>query len=165
MAGAQEQISVALCTYNGERFLARQLASIQQQTRTPDELVVCDDCSTDSTIEILKDFAASAGFPVRIIRNEQNLGFVANFEQAIRLCQGDLIALCDQDDIWYPTRLERSQQEFAAHPEAGLVFSDADVMDDRDQLTGTRLLCDRSHGHVPQPFTGELPAGRIWLAA
>ncbi len=80
-----------------------------------------------------------AGFPVRIIRNEQNLGFVANFEQAIRLCQGDLIALCDQDDIWYPARLERSQQEFAAHPEAGLVFSDADVMDDRDELTGTRL--------------------------
>jgi glycosyltransferase involved in cell wall biosynthesis len=136
---AQEQISVALCTYNGERFLARQLASIQQQTRTPDELVVCDDCSTDSTVEILNGFAASAGFPVRIIRNEQNLGFVANFERAIRLCQGGLIALCDQDDIWYPTRLERSQQEFAAHPEAGLVFSDAEVIDDRDQLTGTRL--------------------------
>jgi glycosyltransferase involved in cell wall biosynthesis len=139
MIGAQEQISVALCTYNGERFLARQLASMQQQTRLPDELVVCDDCSTDSTIGILNDFAASAGFPVRIIRNEQNLGFVANFEQAIQLCQSDLIALCDQDDIWYPTRLERSHQEFAAHPEVGLFFSDADVMDDRDQLTGTRL--------------------------
>src|ERR1700753_2242608 len=132
---AQEQIWVALCTDNCERFLARQLASIQQQTRTPDELVVCDDCSTDSTVEILNSFAASAGFPVRIIRNEQNLGFVANFERAIRLCPGGLMALCDQDDIWYPTRLERSQQEFAAHPEAGLVFSDAEVIDDRDQLT------------------------------
>lgn len=139
MIDAQDKISVALCTYNGERFLGRQLASMQQQTRLPDELVVCDDCSTDSTIEILNDFAASAGFPVRIIRNDQNLGFVANFERAIRLCQGDLIALCDQDDIWYPTRLERSQQEFAAHPAAGLVFSDADVIDDRDQLTGTQL--------------------------
>jgi glycosyltransferase involved in cell wall biosynthesis len=55
-----EKISVALCTYNGEQFLSRQLQSIQQQTRTPDELVVCDDCSTDHTIEILNSFAASA---------------------------------------------------------------------------------------------------------
>jgi glycosyltransferase involved in cell wall biosynthesis len=136
---AQDQISVALCTYNGERFLSRQLASIQQQSRLPDELVVCDDCSTDRTIEILNDFAPSAGFPVIVRRNEHNLGVVANFERAIRLCQGNLIALCDQDDIWYPTRLERSQREFAAHPEAGLVFSDADVMDDLGELIGTRL--------------------------
>jgi glycosyltransferase involved in cell wall biosynthesis len=139
MMDVQEQISVALCTYNGERFLARQLASIQQQTRLPFELVACDDCSTDGTLQILREFAVSASFPVRIVRNEHNLGFVANFERAIRLCEGDLIALSDQDDIWYPTRLERSQQEFTAHPEVGLVFSDADVMDDRDQLTGTRL--------------------------
>ena len=134
-----DKISVALCTYNGEQFLSRQLASIQQQTRTPDELVVCDDCSTDRTLEILQDFAASAAFPVRITQNDDNLGFVANFERAIQLCQGDLIALCDQDDIWYPTRLERSLQEFTAHPEVGFVFSDADIIDQQDQLTGMRL--------------------------
>jgi glycosyltransferase involved in cell wall biosynthesis len=112
---------------------------MQQQTRSPDELVVCDDHSTDSTIEILQNFAASAGFPVRITRNEHNLGVVANFERAIQLCQGDLIALSDQDDIWDPMRLERSQQEFIAHPEVGLVFSDADIIDDQDQSTGMRL--------------------------
>jgi glycosyltransferase involved in cell wall biosynthesis len=136
---SEVKISVALCTYNGEQFLSRQLVSIQQQTRTPDELVVCDDCSTDRTIEILQDFAASAAFPVRITRNEHNLGFVANFERAIQLCQGDLIALCDQDDIWYPNRLERSLQEFTAHPEVGFVFSDADIIDQQDHLTGMRL--------------------------
>ncbi len=134
-----DKISVALCTYNGEQFLSRQLESIQQQTRTPDELVVCDDCSTDRTLEILQDFAALAAFPVRITQNDDNLGFVANFERAIQLCQGDLIALCDQDDIWYPTRLERSLQEFTAHPEVGFVFSDADIIDQQDQLTGMRL--------------------------
>jgi glycosyltransferase involved in cell wall biosynthesis len=139
MSCFQQKISVALCTYNGERFLSRQLVSMQQQTRSPDELVVCDDCSTDSTIDILQDFAASAGFPVRIIQNEHNLGFVANFERAIQLCQGDLIALSDQDDIWDPMRLERSQQEFIAHPEVGLAFSDADIIDDQDQLTGMHL--------------------------
>src|ERR1700733_3147777 len=134
-----DKISVALCTYNGEEFLSRQLASIQQQTKMPDEVVVCDDCSTDRTMEILHDFAASAAFPVRITRNEHNLGFVANFERAIHLCQGDLIALCDQDDIWYPTRLERSMQEFTAHHEVGFVFSDANIIDQQDQLTGMRL--------------------------
>ena len=61
-----DKISIALCTYNGEQFLSRQLESIQQQTRAPDELIVCDDCSTDRTIEILRDFAALAPFPVRI---------------------------------------------------------------------------------------------------
>ena len=139
MVNPQEKISVALCTYNGERFLARQLASIQQQTISPFELVVCDDCSTDGTVQIVREFAASVSFPVHLASNEHNIGFVANFERAIGLCQGDLIALSDQDDIWYPTRLERSQQEFAAHAEAGLVFSDADVMNDQDEITGTRL--------------------------
>ena len=74
-----DNISVALCTYNGEQFLSRQLESIEQQTRTPDELVVCDDCSTDRTLEILQEFAVLAAFPVRITQND-NLGFVANFE-------------------------------------------------------------------------------------
>jgi glycosyltransferase involved in cell wall biosynthesis len=135
----QNRISVALCTYNGERFLPQQLASIQQQTRLPDEVVVCDDQSTDRTVEMVRAFAGSVSFPVRIFVNERNLGFAANFARAIGLCEGDLIALSDQDDIWYPIRLERSEQEFIAHPEAGLVFSDGDVIDDRDQLVGTRL--------------------------
>jgi glycosyltransferase involved in cell wall biosynthesis len=133
------KISVAMCTYNGERFLSRQLASIAQQTRLPDELVVCDDRSADRTVDIVRDFAAAVSHPVRVFINERNLGFVANFERAIQLCKGDLIALSDQDDSWYPERLERAEQEFAAHPEVGLIFSDADVIDDQDQLTGTRL--------------------------
>jgi glycosyltransferase involved in cell wall biosynthesis len=136
---AREKISVALCTYNGERFLPQQLASILQQTRLPDEVVVSDDRSTDRTVEMVRSFAASVSFPVRVFVNERNLGFVANFERAIGLCEGSLIALSDQDDIWYPIRLERSLQELTAHPEAGMVFSDADIIDDRDQLVGTRL--------------------------
>ena len=135
----RNRISVALCTYNGERFLPQQLASIQQQTRLPDEVVVCDDKSTDRTVEMIRAFAASVSLPVRIFENERNLGFAANFERAIGLCEGNLIALSDQDDIWYPIRLERSEEEFTAHPQAGLVFSDGDIMDDQDQLVGMRL--------------------------
>jgi glycosyltransferase involved in cell wall biosynthesis len=135
----QTRISVALCTYNGERFLPRQLASIAQQTRLPDELVVSDDRSIDRTVSEVREFAASAPFPVRIFENEHNLGFAANFERAIRLCEGNLIALSDQDDIWYPIRLERSEREFTAHPQAGLVFSDADVINDSNELAGSTL--------------------------
>src|SRR5580698_758538 len=127
------RISVAMCTYNGERFLQKQLDSITKQTRLPDEMVVCDDKSTDRTVAMVREFRASASWPVQIFENEHNLGSAANFERAIRLCTGDLIALSDQDDIWYPNRLERSQQELTAHADAGLVFSDADVIDDQDR--------------------------------
>jgi glycosyltransferase involved in cell wall biosynthesis len=135
----QHRISVALCTYNGERFLAEQLASIAQQSRLPDELVVCDDRSTDQTLAIVREFAATVSFPVTIVKNPETLGSSKNFEKAIRLCTGDLIALSDQDDLWYPNRLERSEHEFDTHPQAGLVFSDADLVDDQNRLLGERL--------------------------
>jgi glycosyltransferase involved in cell wall biosynthesis len=135
----QNRISVAMCTYNGERFLSQQLATIGNQTRLPDELVVCDDQSTDQTVAIVREFAATVSYPVRVFENERTLGFAANFERAIRLCEGDLVALSDQDDAWYPQRLERSEQEFMAHPEAGLVFSDADVMDEQGRPLGGTL--------------------------
>ena len=77
----QNKISVALCTYNGERFLPKQLASIQQQTRLPDELVVCDDRSTDRTLDIVREFAASFSFSVKVVENEQNLGSSKNLSR------------------------------------------------------------------------------------
>lgn len=156
----QTRISVALCTYNGERFLPQQLASIQRQTRLPDELVVCDDRSTDRTVEIVHEFAASVSFPVKIVENEQTLGSSKNFEKAIRLCSGDLIALSDQDDAWCPIRLERSEQELLMHPGAGLVFSDGDLIDDQDHSLGTRLW--RSFSFTRQR-AGELLAGNYDL--
>ena len=91
------KVSIALCTYNGSEFLGEQLASFLTQTRLPDEIVVCDDCSLDSTVQILDDFAAHAPFPVRIYRNEKNLRSTKNFEQAIDLCEGDIILLADQE--------------------------------------------------------------------
>ena len=97
-------ISVAMCTYNGDKYLWEQLQSIASQTRFPHELVICDDRFTDSTTDIIRDFTGSAPFPVRLHINPANLGAAAkgitrNFEQASRLCTGDLIAFCDQDDV------------------------------------------------------------------
>ena len=145
MAHSQHKISIPLCTYNGERFLPQQLASIVRNKpvgfRTEADRGVDDGSpsSRDQTVRITRDFAASASFPVRISKND-NLGFVANFERAIRLCGGDRITLCDQDDIWYPNRIERTEQEFNAHPEVGFgFFSTASLIDDQDRLQATRL--------------------------
>jgi glycosyltransferase involved in cell wall biosynthesis len=123
-------ISVARCPYNGARFLAEQLESLSAQTRLPSELVVCDDGSKDGSLEILRAFASRAPFPVRTHVNEKNLGSTRNFEQAVRLCQGDVIALADQDDVWKPNKLEVLSKAFADHPSRGYVFSDAELIDE-----------------------------------
>jgi glycosyltransferase involved in cell wall biosynthesis len=132
------RISVALSTWNGATWLSEQLASIAGQTRPPDELVVRDDGSGDETPAILDGFAAQASFPVRIERGQDNLGSTRSFERAIAACTGDVIALCDQDDVWRPDKLVRLAEPFAA-PEVGLVFSDAEVVDERLEPLGGRL--------------------------
>ena len=162
MSNSQHKISVALCTYNGEPFLPQQLSSIQQQTRLPDELVVCDDRSTDQTLALLREFAATVSFPVTIVQNPETLGFAKNFEKAIQLCAGELIALSDQDDIWYPHRLQRSEQEFVAYPQAGLVFSDADVIDEQNRLLGQTLWQRLGFAGKPRH---DLLAGRLVVLA
>ena len=131
-------ISVAMCTYNGSRFLAEQLESIGRQTKPPFELIICDDGSTDSTPEIVRNFADGAPFPVRFIRNEVKLGSTRNFEQAIRRCSGDAIALCDQDDVWQKDKLEWAARVLESDPEVGGVFSDALLIDeDSRPMPGT----------------------------
>jgi glycosyltransferase involved in cell wall biosynthesis len=122
------RISIALATFNGELHLRRQLESLAAQSRTPDELIVCDDCSSDSTFEILRDFASAATFPVRFYCNDEQRGVRKNFEKAVSLCEGDIIALCDQDDVWNPEKLKLIEQAFSSS-NAGLVFSDAELVD------------------------------------
>ena len=124
------KISVALCTYNGGRFLQEQLESIAAQERRPDELVICDDCSADETASIARRFAAECGFDVRLEVNKWNVGSTRNFGRAVSLCRGDVIALSDQDDCWLPHKLSRLEQVFSEDAEIGFVFSDAHRIDD-----------------------------------
>jgi glycosyltransferase involved in cell wall biosynthesis len=136
--GGASTLSVAMCTFNGARFLPEQLDSIAAQTRLPEELVVCDDGSTDDTVSVAEAFARTAPFPVRVLLNERRLGFTRNFTRAISLCTGDLIALSDQDDVWHPDKL--AFQEHTLRSEAaGAVFTDADVVDADLNPLGYRL--------------------------
>lgn len=127
------QVSVALCTYNGSRFLGEQLRSIAEQTTLPCELIICDDGSTDSTPEIVRVFADEAPFPVHFLRNETTLGSTKNFEKALRLCSGDAIALCDQDDLWHKDKIECLARVLENEPDVGGVFSDALLVDENSE--------------------------------
>jgi len=124
------RISIALCTYNGELYLQEQLRSILEQSRLPDEVVICDDCSTDTTWTILENFKSKASFEVRLIKNHSNLGSTANFAKAIDSCSGDIIFLADQDDIWLPQKIEIMAEIFENDPDVGMAFSDAYVTND-----------------------------------
>ena len=98
-------ISIAMATYNGEKYLREQIDSIIMQSISDWELIVCDDCSSDNTVSILFDFAQKDS-RIHIFKNEKNIGFKKNFEKAISLCNGEFIALCDQDDVWTENHLE-----------------------------------------------------------
>ena len=133
------RISVAMCTYNGARYLGEQLESLVTQQRLPDELVVCDDGSSDGTIEILEQFVTKAPFPVRLSRNAHNLGYSRNFAQTMGLCDGEVIALSDQDDVWYPEKLKRMESIFEQYPDVEGAFSDGDIIDDNSRPVGRTL--------------------------
>lgn len=133
------RISVALCTYNGEAYLLEQLESLERQERLPDELVVFDDRSDDRTVGALRGFAERAPFPVILEVNPERVGTARNFDRAIRRCTGEIIALCDQDDVWLPERLARSEAFLEAHREVGFCFGDAELVDDEGRPLDRRL--------------------------
>lgn len=97
-------ISIAMTTYNGSKYLQEQLNSILSQTEKDFELIICDDCSTDSTTEIINNYKKKDS-RIHFFKNPVNLGYAKNFEKAISLCKGEYIALSDQDDIWLPDHL------------------------------------------------------------
>ena len=142
-----ESVSVALCTFNSASFLLEELESIERQTILQSEVIVCDDGSTDETLEILEKWKESVSFPVNIQKNAENLGYTKNFEQAVSLCSGEIILLADHDDLWFPNRVERILEAFQCDSELGLVSSDAVIIDAQGIDQGMRLreFVERMH--------------------
>jgi hypothetical protein len=145
---AQCEVSVALCTLNGSRWIEQLLQSIAAQELLPDEVVIQDDCSEDDTVELIKKFAGLAPFAVRVEVNESRLGSTANFATALARCHGRFIALADQDDVWYPIKLRRLIDELELDPTVTMVFSDADLIGPDGEDLGQRLWDARLIGRT-----------------
>jgi len=146
-------ISIAMATYNGARYLQAQLDSFVSQTRQPDELIVNDDCSTDNTLQILKNFAEIAPFKVIIHSNDHNYGCCGNFNQALLKTTGDLVFLSDQDDVWFTKKIERMAALAGEDTQALVVMNDAALTDADLVDTGlTKLGQIRSAGFKESSF-------------
>lgn len=147
-------ISVAMATYNGEKYLREQIDSILNQTIQDFELIICDDCSTDATWNILQDYQ-SQDRRIKCYRNEENLGFKKNFEKAIRLCTGEYIALSDQDDIWLPEHLEMLAKIIG---DADIACGNAELINGDGVSTGVLLS---ENGHLSTIYEKNLMLYRI----
>ncbi len=132
----KKKVSIAMTTYNGEKHILEQLESFLTQTRLPDELIVTDDCSNDGTIDILEEFKRNTPFEVKIYKNEINLGYTQNFNKAMQLCSYDLIFLSDQDDVWFPTKIQYMLNLAVKYPDKALFMIDAELTDVRLKESG-----------------------------
>ena len=122
-------LSVAICTYNGGQYIEEQLNSILSQDVPVDEIVIGDDGSKDDTLDIAKRVLKNSGVRWSVIQNETNLGYRKNFENVIAHTKGDLIFLCDQDDVWVQGKVGRILREFDADCNCLMVFSNGFVTD------------------------------------
>ena len=117
-----QNVSIAMATLNGRRFIVEQLQSLLSQTVLPFEIVICDDGSTDGTLEAIEYLSKTTAVPIVLVRNEKRLGYSDNFLKAAHLASGEYIAFCDQDDIWCSKKIETCMRfiadtgvEFCAH--------------------------------------------------
>jgi glycosyltransferase involved in cell wall biosynthesis len=133
------KISVALCTYNGEKYLQEQIESILAQSVSPDEIVICDDNSKDSTVQVLNALEKKYPSIIKIYQNKINLGFIKNFEKAFSLCKGEIIFFSDQDDTWHKDKILKFLNVFQANPDCSYVFSNAKAVNETGEELGYTL--------------------------
>ena len=147
--GGRPLLSVALCTYNGARYIEVQLRSICDQTLVPDEIVLSDDASRDDVVAVARRVhaACAQSLPeggmrprLRVLQNAVSLGVTRNFEQAVKACEGAFIALCDQDDVWHPEKAQRMVAALQASGRPLLVHADARLVDSQGQPLGSTLF-------------------------
>lgn len=141
-------ISVCMATYNGSQWINTQLQSVLKQLSDKDEVVVVDDVSSDDTIIKIQ---ALNDHRIRLFSNEINMGVDQTFQKALSLAQGDILFLCDQDDLWYPQKVSRIKQVFDLNPDISLVLSDAQIIDSDDCVTGPTYFSARGE-FIPGVF-------------
>lgn len=121
-------VSIALCTYNGEKFLSKLIDSIISQDYSNIEIIITDDCSNDTTRQILEAYQKKDE-RIKLYFNEENLGYTKNFEKAVKLCTGKYIAFADQDDIWVECKIT---ELIAEMPGNVMIFHNSDLIDENN---------------------------------
>ncbi len=149
-------ISVVICTYNGEKYIEEQLQSVIQQSYENLEIIINDDCSTDKTLEIVKE-VQSKDNRIKVYQNEHNLGFNKNFEKSLQYPTGELVTLCDQDDIWEIEKIEK-QYILLTRTNSSLVYCNAQLMDANGNDLGKNLFTQL---HVT-PISGDTQLSLIF---
>ena len=158
--------SVAIALYNGEKFLRKQLDSIRLQTKAPDQVVFCDDGSTDNTVALVQNYIQEHALEGKwsLVINEQNLGYARNFFKAMSLCRTDLVFLADQDDIWKLDKIERMTTVMEENPDICLLSCKFEIMDAQDQVMHGLLARKQKETFDLSPVTNrELLRGFYWL--
>lgn len=132
--------SIVMTVYNGEKYLKKQIESFLRQTVCPNEIIISDDCSSDNTMNILESYRNHNNINFKIYKNEQNLGFTKNFENAISKSTGDIIFLSDQDDVWYDNKIETIINTYKKNPEINLIIHDADLVNESLEKTNLSAI-------------------------
>lgn len=132
-------ISVAIATYNGEKYILEQLQSISKQSVLPDEVVISDDCSTDQTLKLIENFSKTAPYKIVVLTHPSNVGYSRNFELALKATNGDYIFISDQDDVWFQNKIEKVLKAFDDNPNAFVVAHDA-ICTDANLISQNKTL-------------------------
>jgi glycosyltransferase involved in cell wall biosynthesis len=149
------KVSIAMATYNGARYIREQLDSFSIQTRLPDELVVCDDCSTDETIQIVNNFKKHSPFNIKVLSNENQLGHTKNFEKAILHCAGDIIFISDQDDVWHKEKIEEHIKLYNENKSHLMIVNNMEIVNDNlknECITLFDFIKSKGHGEESYIF-------------
>ena len=138
-------ISVAMTTYNGERYIIQQLESIYKQSMPVDEVIICDDGSKDNTVNLVNDFIRDRALESwRMIQNEKNLRYSKNFFKAISMCAGDYIFFADQDDIWYKDKVKLMIKKMEESPDILALSTGYTIIDKRGKEKKHVLLASQN---------------------
>lgn len=141
-------ITVCMATYNGERFIEEQLRCIHEQTLKPDEVIICDDNSTDGTRDIISEFICKNALEEnwKLIHNQERRGYPNNFYYCMGLAKGDVVFLADQDDVWCETKLERMCRVLDEHQETKVVSCKFGLIDAKGTEIRTIMAPVQSKG-------------------
>lgn len=127
------KVSVLIPLYNAEKYISSTVESVLQQTYEDFEIVIVDDCGTDSSIRIAEEFRKKDS-RIKIIYNDKNRGIAHSRNRGIESCNGKYIAILDNDDIMAPRRLELQIQYLENHQEIGAVGGNAQWIDENDKI-------------------------------